>query len=402
MRRRGWLAGLLLAGFLAAGNAHAVANRVEHQRNLNLTGGLCGNYLDVVTPNASQSYTLRFKVEFAGDTTQARVYYTIDGSNPAGGFGIAIGSTAVLTGTYSCTFNDLSQGGQSVDVVNATIPPQPAGTTVKYVVSAWNVAGTPIELFGNSCSFTGCTACQSPACANLFQYTVPLATPTRTSTPTTTFTSTATTTRTPTLTPTATSTSTPTSTQTATPTSPTATRTNTRTATSTPTITLTPTRTRAPTVTLTPSETPTPTQTSTPTQTRTPGPTAPPAVNKPFFSLDPCRLIDTRGATDPLGGPALAAGATRAFAVAGHCGIPLTARAISVNVTVTAPSTMGFLTLFPSGSDRPTTSTLNYAGGQTRANNAVLLLGPTGNVSAFCGQASGTAQLIVDVTGYFE
>ena len=320
----------------------------------------------------------------------------MDGSNPAGGFGIAIGSTAVLTGTYSCTFTDLSQGGQSVDVVTATIPPQAGGTTVKYVVSAFNVAGTPIEIFGNSGTCATCTACQSPACADLFQYTVPLATPTRTSTPTTTFTSTPSATGTPTQTRTATATPTQTPTQTATPITATPTRTNTRTATLTPTITSTPTRTR------TPSLTRTPTETSTPTLTRTPAPTAPPAVDRPFFSLDPCRLIDTRGAAGPRGGPALAAATERVFDVAGQCGIPVTARAISVNVTVATPSTTGFLTLFPSGSDRPSTSTLNYAGGQTRANNSILLLGPTGDVSAFCGQASGTAHLIVDVNGYFE
>ena len=383
---------------LLAGVAEAAANRVEHQQNLNLTGGTCGNYLDVLIPNSSQSYTLRFKVEFAGDTQQARVYYTIDGSNPTGGFGIAIGSTAVLTGTYSCTFFDLSQG-QNVDVVTATIPAQPGGTIVKYVVSAWNTPGMPIEIFGNSGTCATCIACQSTACADLFQYTVLTATPTRTST------ASATPTRTSTATATATTTFTPSLTRTRTRT---ATTTATSTVTSTVTRTLTATVTRTPTITLTPSDTPTRTPsftatiTSTPTQTPTPGPTAPPAVNVPFFSLPPCRLVNTTKPDGPLAGPALQAGATRTFAAAGQCGIPPTARAISINATITLPSVAGFLTIYPAGTDRPTTSTLNYGATQTRANNAVLLLGPAGDFAAFCGQASGTAHLIVDVNGYFE
>jgi hypothetical protein len=146
----------------------------------------------------------------------------------------------------------------------------------------------------------------------------------------------------------------------------------------------------------------TPIPTRTPTPTRTPLPTAPPAVGATFFSLDPCRLIDTRGEAGPRGGPALAAGFTRALPAAGECGIPFPARAISVNVTVTAPATTGFVTLFPSGSARPSSATIHYARGQARANGTVLLLGPTGAVSAFCGQPSGAVQLIVDVNGYFE
>jgi hypothetical protein len=376
-------AALLLLSF--AQSAKAAANRVEHQQNLNLTGGTCGNYLDVLVPNSAQSYTLRFKVEFAGDTQQARVYYTTDGSMPTGGFGISIGSTAVLTGAYSCTFFDLSQG-QNVDVVTATIPAQPGGTIVKYVVSAWNVAGTPIEIFGNSGTCATCIACQNTACADLFQYTVLTATPTRTSTATATRTRTAT----------ATSTSTVTST-------PSLTRTPTRTATTTPTVTVTTTVTLTPTITPTPSETPTRTRTftstitATATATRTPAPTAPPAINVPFFSTPPCRLIDTR-----LSGTALVAGETRSFPAAGQCGISATARAISINMTVTLPTVAGYLTAFPSGSDRPTTSTVNYSANQTRANNAVSLLGPAGDLAVFCGQASGTAHLIVDVNGYFE
>jgi len=398
VRRHRLLVAFALSCIFGVASAEAAANRVEHQQNLNLTGGTCGNYLDRLIPNSTQDYTLRFTVEFAGNTQQARVYYTIDGSTPTGGFGIATGSTAVLTGAYSCTFFDLSQG-QNVDVVTATIPVEPGGTVVKYVVSAWNTVGTPIEIFGNSGTCATCTACMNTLCADLFQYTVLTATPTLTAT--------ATATRTRTATGTATATATLTPSLTRTPTG-TATATRTATVTSTPSRTVTATVTRTPTITFTPSSTPTrtptftPTITTTPTETPTPGPTAPPAVNAPFFSLTPCRLIDTRKPDGPFAGPPLQAGATRSFTAAGQCNIPLTARAISINVTITLPSVAGFLTIFPTGSDRPLTSTLNYSANQTRANNAVSLLGPAGDFAAYCGQASGTAHLIVDVNGYFE
>ncbi|MGH9366467.1 MAG: hypothetical protein ACRD3M_02175 [Thermoanaerobaculia bacterium] len=397
MRPRGRAILFAALCLLLPGSARAAANRVHHEQNLNLTGGACGNYLDRLIPNSTQSYPLRFKVEFQTFTDQARVYYTTDSSNPTGTFGFGFGTTQALTASYACTFFDLSQS-QTADVVNATIPPQPAGTVVKYIVSAWLSSEVPLnlEIFGNSGTCATCTACtdSTTGCPDLFQYVVvapptqtPTRTPTSTPTPTATKTSTATPTRTPTITRTPTTTSTPTPTATITPTP-----------TRTPTATITPTPSRTPTRTATS----TPSQTPTATPTRTPAPTPPPAINAPFFSLSPCRLVDTRNPDGPLGGPVLQAGSSRSFVAAGQCGIPATARAISVNVTVTQPATAGHLTVFPNGSDVPSTSTINYGANQTRANNAIVLLGPSGDFAVLCGQTSGTAHLVVDVNGYFE
>jgi hypothetical protein len=118
-----------------------------------------------------------------------------------------------------------------------------------------------------------------------------------------------------------------------------------------------------------------------------------------FFTLTPCRLVDTRLADQ---GPALAAGEVRALAVAGACGVPPTARAVAVNVTVTAPTAAGQLTFGPGGAPPPGTSTLNFAAGQTRANNAVLPLGPDGTLAVLAGLGEGSVHLIVDVNGWFE
>lgn len=121
-----------------------------------------------------------------------------------------------------------------------------------------------------------------------------------------------------------------------------------------------------------------------------------------FHTLTPCRLVDTRGVAGPFGGPALAANTSRSFTVVGRCGLPATAWAVALNVAVTAPTATGFFRVYPGGTPAPATSTLNYAAGKTRANNATLSLGPAGDLAVFCGQPTGSAHLILDVTGYFE
>jgi hypothetical protein len=130
-------------------------------------------------------------------------------------------------------------------------------------------------------------------------------------------------------------------------------------------------------------------------------PTAPPAEAASFFTLTPCRLVDTRGVQGSTGGPALQAGAIRAFPALG-CSVPASARAISVNVTVVQPTSGGHLSVFPSGAAIPSSSTINYAVHQTRAVNVIILLNSFGDFDALCGQASGTTHLIVDVNGYFK
>lgn len=124
----------------------------------------------------------------------------------------------------------------------------------------------------------------------------------------------------------------------------------------------------------------------------------------PFYAVTPCRVIDTRGAAGPSGGPALATGgADRAFVLAGACGIPPGASAVSANVTVTAPGAPGNLVIYRGDGVLPGTSTINFSPGQTRANNAVLQLAldGTGSVKVRNGSA-GSVHLVVDVNGYFQ
>ena len=114
-------------------------------------------------------------------------------------------------------------------------------------------------------------------------------------------------------------------------------------------------------------------------------------------------MIDTRSPSVPLGGPALAAGQSRAFALAGSCGVPATAKALAVNVTVTQGASFGYLTLSAADQQSGGTSTIDFSPGRTLANNAFVRLSEegTGSIAVLNG-SSGPVQLILDVTGYFQ
>lgn len=181
---------LALMSLLGA-NAFATANFVYHEQSGNVVASptcpsgdpsdTCGRFVENADRNASpgyqvwssEVYVMHFKVEFQFFTNQVRVYYTTDGSNPSGSFGTPFGTTQVANASYSCTYSDQSQGCQIVDVVTGIIPRQPAGTTVKYIVSAWHSGGGP-EVFANSGTCGACFSCtdSTTGCAAIFQYNV--------------------------------------------------------------------------------------------------------------------------------------------------------------------------------------------------------------------------------------
>jgi hypothetical protein len=120
-----------------------------------------------------------------------------------------------------------------------------------------------------------------------------------------------------------------------------------------------------------------------------------------FHTLTPCRIVDTRNPVGPYGGPALAAGTARAFTIAGPCGVPSDAVAATLNITVTGPTSAGDLTVYPGTGAAPGTSTVSFAAGRTRANNATIGL-VDGLLSVFDHQATGTTHVIIDVSGYYR
>jgi predicted outer membrane repeat protein len=185
---------------------------------------------------------------------------------------------------------------------------------------------------------------------------------------------------------------------------PTPTNTPTWTPTRTPTPTPTSTFTSSPTSTPTPTPTVTPTNTSTrtPTQTPTQTPTPTPSIGS-FFALVPCRVLDTRNPPGPLGGPALSGGTNRTSVLVGSCGIPPSAVAVSVNVAETNAEGGGHLRIYPAGSPLPTVAVINFSAGQTRSNNAILPLGPNGDITVYAAIGTGLhVDFILDVVGYFE
>jgi glucose/arabinose dehydrogenase len=119
-----------------------------------------------------------------------------------------------------------------------------------------------------------------------------------------------------------------------------------------------------------------------------------PSSGTDFYVVTPCRLVDTRGGTALAGG-------TRTFALTGACGIPVTASALAVNLTVITPTANGYLSFYPSGWPQPVASTINVRSGRTRANNSILALGTNGDVTVFTSLGGGSAHLVIDVVGYF-
>ena len=119
-----------------------------------------------------------------------------------------------------------------------------------------------------------------------------------------------------------------------------------------------------------------------------------------FASVPPSRLLDTRtGVGAPKG--ALAPGATLTLQVTGRGGVAATGvSAAALNVTATAPTKSGYLTVYGAGGTKPTASNLNFAAGQTIANLVVSPIGTNGRVQLYNGSA-GTVHVIADVSGYF-
>jgi hypothetical protein len=116
-----------------------------------------------------------------------------------------------------------------------------------------------------------------------------------------------------------------------------------------------------------------------------------------FYTLQPCRVLDTRA-----GGTPLAPGAALVVPVAGVCGIPAAARAVAFNVTVVNPAAGGSLVVYPGDYPLPTTTVLGLRTARTRAGAAVIPLSADGSGTVAVTLASaGSTHLILDVSGYF-
>ncbi|MFN7990335.1 MAG: glycoside hydrolase family 44 protein [Thermoanaerobaculia bacterium] len=126
-----------------------------------------------------------------------------------------------------------------------------------------------------------------------------------------------------------------------------------------------------------------------------------------FYTLTPCRIVDTRvGTADGLHAPILAPSpAVRTLAIpAGLCGIPADAGALSVNYTVVSPASAGDLKAWAATeAAQPVATVLSFGAGRTRANNGILRLSSDGTRSFdLLLAANQSAHFVLDVNGYFR
>lgn len=118
--------------------------------------------------------------------------------------------------------------------------------------------------------------------------------------------------------------------------------------------------------------------------------------------LQPARLLDTRAGLPTIDGRESGGGPVKGqitLPVAGRGGVPSTGvEAVVLNVTAVSATTASFVTVWPSGTARPTASNLNTSPGSTTPNLVVSKLGADGSINLY--NLAGTTNLVVDVAGW--
>ena len=123
-----------------------------------------------------------------------------------------------------------------------------------------------------------------------------------------------------------------------------------------------------------------------------------------YYPVTPARLMDTRAGVlaTALAGT-FKASIPRTLTAAGRAGLPLTAAALTGNLTVVGQTAGGYASITEAPTASPTTSTINFPLGDTRANGVDVPLDGSGHLSLVYKTASGkTTNLLLDVTGYYQ
>lgn len=124
--------------------------------------------------------------------------------------------------------------------------------------------------------------------------------------------------------------------------------------------------------------------------------TTPPASGSTVV-LNPNRIADSRAT---LSFPTFQVSWSQDLQVAGRGGVPLTGvAAVILNVTAVGPQRPGYLTVWPFGIARPSTSSINFGAGQNIANTVIVRLSNDGTISIYNG-SGGNVDVLVDVEGY--
>ncbi len=121
-----------------------------------------------------------------------------------------------------------------------------------------------------------------------------------------------------------------------------------------------------------------------------------------LVSIVPTRLLDTRsgmGMGMGIGSP-IGAASSISLTIAGSNGIPADAVAAVLNVTAVGATSASYLTVWPTGIDRPGTSSLNVRGGDVVPNLVIAKLGIGGSLDVY--NNAGAVHCVVDIVGYFQ
>lgn len=127
-----------------------------------------------------------------------------------------------------------------------------------------------------------------------------------------------------------------------------------------------------------------------------------PATAGSLHPIVPARVYDSRHS-----GGSLSVSGLRTISIAtattGGTIVPSGATAVAYNLTITATIGTGWLGVVPAGSTFGGTSSINWFGpGQTLANGGIVKLGGDRRCDVWIGgQAGGSTQFIVDITGYY-
>jgi hypothetical protein len=121
-----------------------------------------------------------------------------------------------------------------------------------------------------------------------------------------------------------------------------------------------------------------------------------------YYPLTPRRVMDSRYGTGGVAG-AFSTRVPRTFQVTGDAsGVPAQATAVTGILTITQARGSGYLYIGPEAISWPSSSSLNFTAGDDRANSVTVRLGGSGTLSiTFVSNASATAYVLLDITGYY-
>jgi hypothetical protein len=121
-----------------------------------------------------------------------------------------------------------------------------------------------------------------------------------------------------------------------------------------------------------------------------------------YYAVTPCRAVDTRSGN----GGIVQASIFRGFTIKGVCGIPVSANAVSLNLTIVGPNADGFFSLWPFGGSFPVVATINFVAGEPAIANGAIVPLAVGTPDLYGGYGTatgaGTTHAVMDVTGYFQ